>query len=102
MFSLGGKQAAVAQTKSLSSYSKRTLLTSSNTSEQPSKKRKISSNNPDFTSIQTSVQVRSILKDKKYNLQINKLYYKNFTYNLIILGLYRIAKRILLWMKMTM
>ncbi|GAB1866766.1 Ribonuclease H1 [Camponotus japonicus] len=56
MFSLGGKQTAVAQTKSLSSHSKRTLLTTSNTSEQPSKKRKIISNNPDFISIQTSDQ----------------------------------------------
>lgn len=57
MFSLGGKQTAVAQTKSLSSHSKRTLLTTSNTIEQPSKKRKIISNNPDFISIQTSDQV---------------------------------------------
>lgn len=55
MFSLGGKRIAVAQTKS--SLSKRTLSTSSNISEQPNKKRKITSDNPDFTSIQTSDQV---------------------------------------------
>ncbi|KAL6420459.1 hypothetical protein ACFW04_014447 [Cataglyphis niger] len=44
MFPLGSKQTAVAQTKLISSFSKRTLLTNSDTNEQPSKKRKIASN----------------------------------------------------------
>lgn len=57
MFSLGDKQATVARTKSLALLSKRTLLTNSNTNEQPSKKRKITPDNTDFTSIQTSNQV---------------------------------------------
>ncbi|XP_029662746.1 ribonuclease H1-like isoform X1 [Formica exsecta] len=56
VFLLGSKQTAVAQTKLLSSLSKRTLLTNSNTNEQPSKKRKIISDNTDFTLTQLSDQ----------------------------------------------
>ncbi|XP_018361571.1 PREDICTED: ribonuclease H1-like isoform X2 [Trachymyrmex cornetzi] len=41
LFTLGGKQSAIVQTKSLSSISKRTLSTSDDSNEHPSKKRKI-------------------------------------------------------------
>lgn len=57
MFSVGNKQVTVVQTKSLALLSKRPLLTNSNTSERSSKKRKITSDNADFISIQTSDQV---------------------------------------------
>ncbi|CAL1677187.1 unnamed protein product [Lasius platythorax] len=55
VFPLGSKQSAMVQTKLLSSLSKRTL-SGSNTSEQPSKKRKITSDTADFTSIKSSDQ----------------------------------------------
>ncbi|XP_050460117.1 ribonuclease H1 isoform X2 [Cataglyphis hispanica] len=55
MFPLGSKQTAVAQTKLISSFSKRTLLTNSDTNEQPSKKRKITSN-ADFIFTESSDQ----------------------------------------------
>ncbi|KAG5312171.1 RNH1 Ribonuclease, partial [Acromyrmex insinuator] len=41
LFTLGGKQSAIVQTKPLSSISKRTLSTSDDSNEHPNKKRKI-------------------------------------------------------------
>lgn len=71
VFPLGSKQTAVAQRKLLLSLSKRTLSTNSDTNEQPSKKRKITSDNAEFTSIQLSDQ------DNKIDFIVDKDGYVN-------------------------
>ncbi|XP_011875673.1 PREDICTED: ribonuclease H1-like isoform X2 [Vollenhovia emeryi] len=63
LFALGGKQSAVAPTKSLLSVSKRALSTIDNTNEQPSKKRKVT---PEGSDNSTRCQANLIVDEDGY------------------------------------